>query len=96
MIDDGRAVLYGNLREIKTKHRSHSVIVDCEGELGEIPGVAEKHAHKDHVELILDRDITPQQLLERLVSAGITINRFEITTPSLNEIFLEVAGNNHE
>ena len=48
MIDHGRSVLYGNLREIKSKYRSHSVILDFEGELGQIPGVTEKRAHKDY------------------------------------------------
>jgi ABC-2 type transport system ATP-binding protein len=96
MIDNGRAVLYGNLKEIKSKYRRNSVIVDFEGELGQIPGVAEKRANKGYVELVLDRDTTPQQVLERLASAGIAINRFEVATPSLNEIFLKVAGRNHE
>ena len=38
----------------------------------------------------------PRQILERLVRTGVTINRFEVATPSLNEIFLEVAGKSHE
>ena len=38
MIDNGRAVLYGNLREIKSRYRSHSVILDFEGELGASTG----------------------------------------------------------
>jgi ABC-2 type transport system ATP-binding protein len=96
MIDNGRAVLYGDLAEIKSRYRRHSVIVDFEGELGQIPGVAEKRANKGYVELVLDRTTTPQQLLERLAGAGVTINRFEVATPSLNEIFLEVAGRRHE
>jgi ABC-2 type transport system ATP-binding protein len=96
MIDSGRAVLYGNLTEIKSRYRSNSVIVDFEGELGQIPGVAEKRAHRGYVELVLDRNTTPQQVLERLAGAGLTINRFEVATPSLNEIFLRVAGKNHE
>jgi ABC-2 type transport system ATP-binding protein len=96
MIDDGRAVLYGNLTEIKSKYRSNSVIVDADGDLGEIPGVSERHARKGYLELILDRNTTPKQVLERLVSTGIVINRFEVATPSLNEIFLKVAGKNHE
>jgi ABC-2 type transport system ATP-binding protein len=95
MMDHGHSVLYGNLREIKTKFRSHSIFVDCEGDLGQIPGVIEKRAHKDYVELALDSETTPKQVLQRLVSRGITINRFEIATPSLNEIFLQVAGKNH-
>jgi ABC-2 type transport system ATP-binding protein len=95
MINQGRAVLYGNLKEIKSKYRSNSIIVDFEGEPGKIPGVAEKRAHKDYVELVLDGKTSPNQVLARLVTTGITINRFEIATPSLNEIFLKVAGKNH-
>ena len=96
MIDNGRSVLQGNLTEIKSKYRSNSVIIDSEGDLGQMPGVTEKRTHKGYVELILDQNTTPKQLLERLVSTGIVINRFEVATPSLNEIFLKVVGKNHE
>ena len=61
-----------------------------------MPGVTERRTHKGYVELILDRNTTPKQVLERLVSTGIVVNRFEVATPSLNEIFLKVAGKNHE
>jgi ABC-2 type transport system ATP-binding protein len=96
MIDNGRSVLQGNLTEIKSKYRSNSVIIDSEGDWGQIPGVNEKRTHKGYVELILDHNTTPKQVLERLVSSGILINRFEVATPSLNEIFLKVVGKNHE
>lgn len=96
MINNGRAVLYGNLKEIKTKYRSNSIIIDFEGELGQVLGVTEKRTHKGYVKLILDGNTTPKQVLERLVSTGIVINRFEVATPSLNEIFLKVVGKNHE
>jgi len=95
MMNNGCAVLYGNLNEIKSRYRSHSVILDFEGELGQVPGVTLKRTHKGYVELVLDENTTPKQVLERLVSAGIVINRFEVATPSLNEIFLQVAGKNH-
>ncbi|MBN1862696.1 MAG: ATP-binding cassette domain-containing protein [Dehalococcoidales bacterium] len=96
MIDNGRSVLHGNLAEVKSRYRSNSVIVDTEGDLGEIPGVSEKRTRKGYLELILDGNTTPKQVLERLVSAGVVVNRFEVATPSLNEIFLKVAGKNHE
>jgi len=96
MINAGRSVLYGNLKEIKSRYRNNSIFIDIEGELGQIPGVTEKRSHKDYVEIVLDGKTTPKQVLERLVSSGVTVNRFEISTPSLNEIFLEVAGKNHE
>jgi ABC-2 type transport system ATP-binding protein len=96
MINHGRSVLYGNLAEIKSRYRSNSVLLEFEGELGEVPGVIEKRTHKGYVELVLDGNTTPQQVLERLVSRGIVINRFEIATPPLNEIFLRVVGKAHE
>ena len=96
MINHGRSVLYGNLAEIKSKYRSNSVLLEFDGELGEVPGVTEKRTRKGYVELVLDGNTTPQQVLERLVSRGIVINRFEIATPPLNEIFLKVVGKTHE
>ena len=96
MINQGRSVLYGKLREIKSNYRSNSVIVDSEGDLGQVSGVIEKRTHKGYVELILDGNTTPKQVLKRLVSTGIVINRFEVATPSLNEIFLKVVGKSHE
>ena len=96
MIDNGHAVLYGNLTDIKSRYKSNSVIVDFEGELGQVPGVTEKRAHKGYVELVLTGNTTPKQVLERLIRTGIFINRFEVATPSLNEIFLKVVGKNHE
>jgi ABC-2 type transport system ATP-binding protein len=96
MVNNGRAVLYGNLSEIKSKYRTNSVIVDIEGEPGDVPGIASKRAHKDYIELVLEDNTTPQQVLERLVERGLTIQRFEVATPSLNEIFLKIAGKNHE
>ncbi len=96
MINNGRAVLYGNLTEIKSRYRSSAVLLGFEGELGEVPGVTNKRTHRGYVELVLDENTTPAQILERLVGTGIAINRFEVATPSLNEIFLKVVGKKHE
>jgi ABC-2 type transport system ATP-binding protein len=96
MIDHGRAVLYGDLAQIKRKYRGNSVIVDYEGNLGEISGVSAVKAQRGGSELTLAPGTTPQQVLERLTFSGVTINRFEIATPSLNDIFISVAGENHE
>jgi ABC-2 type transport system ATP-binding protein len=96
MINHGRSVLYGRLAEIKSKYRSNSVLLEFEGELGEVLGVAEKRTRKGYVELVLEGNTTPQQVLEQLVNRGIIINRFEVATPPLNEIFLRVVGETHE
>jgi ABC-2 type transport system ATP-binding protein len=92
MINNGQAVLYGDLSEIKARYRGNSVLLDCIGEPGDIPGVTAKRTNKKYTELILDDKTTPQQVLAHLVSRGMIINRFEVATPSLNEIFLKEVG----
>jgi len=96
MINDGRAVLYGELGEIKARYQNNSVFVDYEGELGEVPGVTEKRTHKGYIELVLDGKTTPKEVLAHLIDRDIMFNRFEAATPSLHEIFLKEAGKNRE
>jgi ABC-2 type transport system ATP-binding protein len=96
MIDHGRAVLYGDLAEIRSKYRGNRIIVECGDDLGPLQGVAHQRPAKGHVELDLDGTTTPREVLEQLVRRGLQINCFEVATPSLNEIFLKVVGENHE
>jgi len=96
MVNDGSEVLYGSIDEVKARFRQHSVQVNVEGEIGDLPGVIEKKLNKDSVELVLATDTTPQIILDRMREQGININRFEVKTPSLNEIFLNIAGGDHE
>ncbi|MFC1900333.1 DUF4162 domain-containing protein [Chloroflexota bacterium] len=46
--------------------------------------------------MLLENDTSPQEILEQLVKKGIKINRFEVATPPLNDIFLQVVGENDE
>jgi len=96
MVNNGSEVLYGSIEEVKARFRQHSVQVNVEGEIGDLPGVIEKKLNKDSVELVLATDTTPQIILDRIREQGIDINRFEVKTPSLNEIFLKLAGGDHE
>jgi len=96
MINHGEEVLYGNLKQIKSRFKKHSVQVSVDGEFGDLAGVTEKRFTKDGVELILAEDVSPQTVLDQLRGKGLTINRFEITIPSLHTIFLHMAGGNHE
>ena len=90
MIDEGRVVLYGNLAEIKWRYRNNSVFVACEGTIGELEGVSGRKEHGKYVELFLDGETPPQKILSQLVERNIRVDRFEVSTPSLNEIFLQV------
>ena len=96
MIDRGQSILYGDLTETKAKFKRNSVRVAVEGEIGDLPGVIERKPLNGAVELVLAPDTSPQSILDRLRDQGAAINRFEVTTPSLNEIFLTLVGVDHE
>ncbi len=96
MINKGDTVLYGNLKETREKFRKNSVRVDVEGDLGGLPGIVETKPGKDYDELLLAAGTTPQAVLDAIRERGITVNRFEVTTPSLNNIFLNIVGVSHE
>jgi ABC-2 type transport system ATP-binding protein len=90
MINKGQAVLYGSLAEIKSKYKNNSVFIECDRLPETIPGVVGRKKHPKYLELFLDGHISPQELLSILVSSGVKIDRFEVSTPSLNEIFIQV------
>jgi ABC-2 type transport system ATP-binding protein len=92
MINQGQAVLYGDLTEIKSRYRGNAILLDSTEVPEELPGVIEKRTHRGYTELLLDGITTPRQVLTHLVNNGIEINRFEVATPSLNEIFLREVG----
>jgi ABC-2 type transport system ATP-binding protein len=96
MVNNGAAVLYGSLQDIKSQYRSNVILLDFEGETGALPGVIEQRQRQGALELVLEAGTSPQQLLAHLIKRGITLNRFEVATPSLNEIFLKVAGKRNE
>ena len=90
MINKGQPVLYGELAEIKSKYRNNSVILQYEGDLTQLEGITGKQDYKDHIELFFDATASPQMILEQLVNQGIKVDRFEVSTPSLHDIFLQL------
>ena len=96
MMDRGHTILYGDLMETRAQFRRNSVQVATDGELPDLPGVIDRKLTNGSVELVLAPDTTPQIILDQLRDRGIAINRFEVTTPSLNEIFLHLVGVDHE
>ena len=91
MINRGKAVLYGNLAEIKAKYRYNSVIIAADKIPDQLKGVREKKERNGYTELFLDGSVAPQDLLKSIIQTGAAVSKFEISTPSLNEIFIQVA-----
>ncbi len=92
MIHRGRAVLNGYLLDIQAQYRDNAVIVQSDAPVDDLRGVRSQRERQGAIELMLEDGVTPQAILEQLMSRGAKISRFEIATPSLHEIFLKVAG----
>ena len=90
MINKGQAVLYGSLAEIKSRFRNNSIFLECNRLPEELPGVIGSKNHGKYVELFLDGKTSPSEILAALVNSDTTVDRFEVSTPSLNEIFIQV------
>ena len=91
MINRGEAVLYGSLVDIKSRFRNNSVFLKCDRIPEDLTGVMRIQEHAKYIELFLDENTRPSQMLESLVNSGVEIEMFELSTPSLNEIFIRVA-----
>ena len=92
LINQGRNVLYGDLAQIQRQHSGHAVRVKLDGELPALAGVQAVTSHNDTLQLTLDQETSPQDILQQLVSQQCVIERFEIALPSLDEIFIRVVG----
>jgi ABC-2 type transport system ATP-binding protein len=93
LIDDGRNVLYGDLGEIRQRFSGHEVLVRTSGDLPTLSGVAQVSRHNRAVKLTLNELTTPRDVLEDLMARDVTLEKFEIAVPSLDEIFIRVVKN---
>jgi ABC-2 type transport system ATP-binding protein len=91
MIFRGRKVLDGTLDEIQSAYGSDTVRVKIEGSpavLDSLPGVVSVNDFGQLQEVRLDGD--PQVLLSMLVARA-RVRHFEVTRPSLHDIFVRIA-----
>jgi len=91
LIDNGKAMLYGKLEDVRRQYQSQSVIVRTAAALpAKINGVEEIVKQNNHYLLHLCQGCTSQQVLKSLLEKGIELEQFEIAIPSLDEIFIQV------
>ncbi|MEK7686670.1 MAG: ATP-binding cassette domain-containing protein [Verrucomicrobiota bacterium] len=94
MIFQGRKVLDGTLRSIQDQFGADTVRLRVDGgaaRLHDLPGVEHLDDFGQVQELRLRPGADPQQILAHLV-ARIPIQSFELTRPSLHDIFVRIAG----
>ncbi len=98
MINQGQKVLDGNLNAILAAHGEKSVHIEYTGDaafLQAMPGVRKADIFPNYAEVALESDVPPAEFLKKIIGK-IEISSFSTMRSSLNEIFISLAGGDHE
>jgi len=93
LINRGKAVLRGSLREIKRQYRHNAVFIQYSGEddfLRTSPMVKSVTRHDSYTEVRLQEGVSPGQLFKLLAEKNVNVRRFEEADTPLNDIFIDV------
>ncbi len=100
LIDHGTVLLEGALKEVQERFATNQVLIQTDSELPEnLPGVQSVEREGLNYRLTPSDGLSPREILQQLIDQRISLNSFEIATPSLDEIFIKVVKegrNNHE
>ena len=99
ILHHGKAVVQGNLNEIKKSYGRVNMFVKTEepiDDLIEASGLRVVNKTPNGIQLKVSGQEQADRFLDQLVSGHKTIVRFELREPSLHEIFVEKAGENVE
>ena len=95
ILNKGKTVLQGNLKEIKNTYPANRVKIDVNVKIynyaNELGLEIENEVDNEYTIKISEEE-NAHKLLNKIVQAGIQVNKFEIMKPTLNDIFIEKVG----
>ena len=95
ILNKGKTVLQGNLKEIKNTYPANRLEIDASENIDKYLEkynlIKENEKNNDYIIKIGNEEIA-HNLLNELVRDEIKINKFEIKKPTLNDIFIEKVG----
>lgn len=94
MINRGKKVLDGSLKNVKSTYGINSIHLEIEGDgafLHSLPGVEQVTDFTNYFELTMSDTSRSREIL-KAIADKVTVNRFERISPSLYNIFIQVAG----
>lgn len=94
LINRGKAILEGELKQVKGRYGRSNVQLEYDGSDGFLDNselVLAANNYGNYVEVKLQPNADPQELL-KLVASRARITRFELMEPSLEEIFIDAVG----
>ncbi len=95
ILNKGKTVLEGNLKQIKEEYPANRVEIDVKQNIDnyikELDLEIENVTNNNYTIKINEED-RAHKLLNKLISEGIKVDKFEIKKPTLNDIFIEKVG----
>lgn len=91
LINRGRKVLEGTVKEVKSRHGKNTIVLAYDGDgsfLASLPGVLKVSDFGRYVEVRMADGADAQAIL-RAASERLRVSRFEVVEPSLHDIFVE-------
>ena len=92
LLNRSQKVLEGSIREVKRSFGRNSVALRIEGGNGSLNSsdlISKIERHSDEMEVLLTPQADPQVFLKQLINSGAVVTKFEMTEPSLHDIFIE-------
>ncbi|UTR12183.1 ABC transporter ATP-binding protein [Evansella sp. LMS18] len=94
MLKRGKAVLQGNLREIKRSYGMKSISVNADYDLSfiqGIPGVLSLEKNKNGATVKVENEAVAEDIFHGITEKGF-VRKFEVEEPSLHDIFIDKVG----
>ncbi len=97
IMNKGKTVLQGNLKDIKATYPATRVQIDTDSDISTYIKSAKlkvEIAKNNQYTIKISDEASAEKLLRELVQHNVKIDRFEIMKPTLNDIFIEKVGVN--
>jgi ABC-2 type transport system ATP-binding protein len=97
IIDKGQTIIQGSVREVKRQHGRNVARLKLDNDpealwLDTLEGVQVTKRRQDYIEMQIRANLNPNLIVEAALQHGGIISRFELTEPSLTDIFIEHVG----
>ena len=95
ILNKGKTVLKGNLKEIKEKYKANRLELSTDKNIDKYIkefNMEIEFSKNNEYSIKIDSEEKAHQLLERLVTNHVEVDKFEIKKPTLNDIFIEKVG----
>ena len=97
IINKGQSVVHGSVREVKRQSGRNVARLKLDNDpeapwLDTLDGVQVTKRREDYIEMHIQVNLNPNVIVEAALQHGGIISRFELTEPSLIDIFIEKVG----